>query len=771
MDPFSSTANTIPMIRFRLPTARTPIIGRHEEQARITSLVRDGERLITLVGTGGVGKTRLALAVAETLLPAFDNRVGWVSLAELTEPDLLADTIARSLAIPTQGSDPVDAIASAIGDPPALLVIDNMEHLTEAANILATLLDRSPAISLLVTSRSPLRLMAEREFRISPFPAIESVTALASHPAIELFIARARAVDAGFSPDANALPRIAAIVAKVDFLPLAIELAAARVRHFSLDEIETLLSSSSDLLTGGPRDAPDRQRAIRNTIGWSYALLSPAEQQLFRILAVFPGPFTLESAIQIAGASDAGRMEIVELVSALVDQNLLIRLAEPGPGRYVMLGSIREYGQTQLASRDEEQAIRTRFADLVMERVRPPGKYSSENVAWLETVEQSLGDIRAILAWLISTGDGTRALELVHALIGWWNSRGNPHEGVRAFQSAFALDPAVPDHIRFAALCKYSWLLALTGSLTRALELTPEIEELARQLDEPSVTIQVEQLMGAFGFVAGDFETGRRRTAHAIELARANNVMPEFKGLLFNMATLSETMGDYELALDYHRQGMALVDHDANPGFYAMHLTGMASLALRTDDPREADRLICLAWPDIAQLRDGQFLPSAVLVKSEALLDIGESAQAAWLFGAAECRIENSGRILTETELAELDNIRQRITGALPPDELQRAFERGRSLSLDDLTDIMSTPMAPEPVRTEPSILTPRETEVTRLLVEGKTNPEIASELFISERTVQSHVANIMAKLGVNSRTAAAARAIRDGLAIPKARG
>ena len=764
MDPFLATANPTTLVRFRLPVARSSIIGRQRERARVAEILRDGERLVTLAGAGGVGKTRLALAIADELRPEFDDRVGWVSLGELTEPDLLADTIARALDIATQGKDPIDTIAAAIGDLPALLVIDNMEHLTEASGMLATLLDRSPALSLLVTSRAPLRLMAEREIHLSPFPAIAAGAALESHPAVELFIERARAVDATFRPNDEALTHIAAIVAQVDFLPLAIELAAARVRHFSLEEIASLLSQNFDLLTGGPRDAPDRQRTIRATIGWSYALLSPAEQYLFRTLSVFPGPFTLERALRLTEGGDSTRVETIESISTLVDQNLLIRLAEPGPGRYVMLGSIREFGQAQLAGSGEEQGTRARFADLVMERVTPPGRYPSEDVAWLETVEHSLGDVRAVLAWLLATGAGERALELALSLNGWWNSRGNPREGMRAFASALALEPVTSDLVRFNALRKYSWLLALTGSLPRASEFVPEIETLARRLDDPIAMIQTEQLLGAFAFVAGDFETGRSRTTRAIELAEAHSAMSEFKGLLFNMATLSESIGDYDLALDYHRRGMALLDREANPGFYAMHLTGMASLALRTANPGEADRLIRLAWSDIVQLRDRQFLSSAILVKCEVLLEFGDPVRAVQLFGAAEREIEQYGRILTETELGELDEVRRRVVDSLPADDLQSALMTGRSLSLDDISGIVVAPITPARARPEPSLLTPRETEVTRLLVEGKTNPEIAAELFISERTVQSHVANIMAKLGVNSRTAVAARAVREGM-------
>jgi predicted ATPase/DNA-binding CsgD family transcriptional regulator len=766
MDRFTALIEPTTPAVFRLPGSRTPIIGREEVRAGLVRPLERGERLITLVGTGGVGKTRLALAVAEDLRPAFDGRVGWVSLGELTEPDLLLDAIARALEISLKGRDPLDALVAAIGDGPALLVIDNMEHLAEASAILGTLLDRAPSLSLLVTSRLPLRLTAEREVRISPFRAPVSGTALEEHPAIRLFIERARAVDSAFEPSSVDIERIARIVAQLDFLPLAIELAAARVRHFSLEEIESLLSSSLDLLTGGPRDAPDRHRTIRGAIGWSYALLNPEEQRLFRSLSIFPGSFTLESAIQLFEENGSTRVEVIDLVSNLVDQNLVIRLNEPGPGRYVMLGSIREYGQAQLIADGEDRQVWNRFVGIVLERVTPPDRKASDNLPWLQTVEQSMDDVRAALAWLLSIRDGERALQVADALNSWWTSRGSPREGARIFQSAFALSPVVSDRLRFDAMRGYAWLLALSGSVPQALELRDELESLAQSLDDPVALVQVGQVLGALAFVEGDFEEGRRRTLQAVELAESVAILPQFKGLLFNMASLSEILGDYEQALEYHRRGIELVGWKENPGFYALHLTGMANLALRTGNPGEADRLLREVWTDIAELRNAQMLISAMTAKGEALLDFGQPLRAAYLFGAADKLIETFGRVLTEPEVAEIQVLRDRVASALPPDELARATAVGRSMSIDELTAEMLAPAdaTPRASREEPSLLTPRETEVVRLLVEGKTNPEIAAELFISERTVQSHVANIMAKLGVSSRTAVAARAVRESL-------
>jgi predicted ATPase/DNA-binding CsgD family transcriptional regulator len=757
------------VLTFRIPSARTPIIGRADETASVSRLIGQGARLITLVGAGGVGKTRLALAVAEGQRVAFGGRVGWVSLGELTNSDLLLDAILRALEINAQGRDPVEALHLALGDEPALLVIDNMEHLADASAVLSAMLDRIPALVLLVTSRVPLRLTAEREVRIAPFPPVSdeaSREALEAHPAVQLFVERARAADAEFEPDAAALARIAGVVAKLDYLPLAIELAAARVRHFSLDEIDALLSSRLDLLTGGPRDAPDRHRTLRGAISWSYELLQLEERALFRALSVFPGPFDMESAVQLTEGAGMSRLETIDLVSALVDQTLLIRLSEPGPGRYVMLGAIREYGQAQLSASGEDDAVRARFAELVISRVAPPPLASQDDIGWLGTVERSMDELRSVIAWLVANGQGVRALQLATDLSGWWNTRGNPHEGHRVYAAAFAAADDVSDRLRFEAIRDFSWLLAMSGETEQALALRDEIRQLARALDDPLQAVKAEQVLGALAFVEGEFDQGRAHTQRAIELAEDAQLARRFGGLYFNMATLSEIAGDYDQSRAYHLRGLELIEREKKRGLYSMHQMGLASLALRAGDWLEADRLARDVWADIAEIRDQQVVMGALLVKAEVYLKAGDPLRGARMLGAADQRMDVYGRVLTEFEIAEVTRLREGLAQALSEAIFREEVAVGRAMTLLALTSEMERPVqaSAAPAQSAPSILTPREIEVARLLVDGKTNPEIAAELFISERTVQSHVGNIMAKLGVNSRAAVAAHVVRDHL-------
>lgn len=761
-----------PMV-FHLPAARTPLIGRDSVRVHLADLIRQHERLVTLVGPGGVGKTRLALAVAGDVRTAFAERVGWVSLGELTDPDLLLDAVVRALGISAPGVEPFDALIAALGSEPAVLVIDNMEHLAGASGVLGTLLERVPTLVLLVTSRVPLRLIGELEMRIDPFlPLNEKRTfeEMGAHPAIRLFVQRARAVDSSFQPDEANLERIAAIVAQLDFLPLAIELAAARVRHFSLDEIAMLLSSRLDLLTGGPRDAPDRQQTIRGTIRWSYELLHPQDQRLFRMLSVFPGPFTLDSAVQLAGGLGISRLETIDLVSTLVDQNLLARLNEPGAGRYAMLDSMRDFGQAQLVSECEDGAVRSRFVDAVIERITPPEMMPYEiDVQWLGLIERSMDDIRAAINWAIIDGDGARALRLAIDLRAWWVTRGNFREGHRIFAAALACSSEVPLQVRLNSMFDFAWLLANTGEIPRAMAMQAETTQLTHALGDPFATIRAEQLWGAIALVAGDMKEGRARTLHAIELAEEADMLKSVMGQILNMALLAEIDGDYELGLSYHQRILEMLEPNGRQWIYhIMQQMALARLALHMGNPREADDIVRKNWTEILEVRNHQDVADALGVKSWVSLEFGDPVRAARLLGAARAFIAEVGLALTEPELSSFAMLQERLTRLLPETDLIDDMARGSAMSMEELGEEIERIVLPEPGPGEmpnaPSLLTPRETEVARLLVEGKTNPEIAAQLFISERTVQSHVANIMAKLGVNSRTAAVARVVRDRL-------
>ena len=350
--------------RSHLPVPVTSFVGRQREVADVCDLVRrPGVRLVTLTGPGGVGKTRLALRVAETLGGEFADGVAFVDLTLLADPDLVAPTVALALGIPGAGDRPLVArMVDLLRDRQLLLVLDNFEQVREAAPLVAEVLASCPQLVVLVTSREPLSLSAERVVAVSPLPLPDPTRPaeeLATSDAVRLFTDRAQASRAEFALSKANIEAVADICARVDGLPLAIELAAARVAHLPPAALLARLDRRLPLLTGGKRDLPERQRTLRGAIAWSYDLLAPAEQALFRDLAVFVGGCTLEAAEAVVMAAGNPGLDVLDGVAALVDKNLLRQ--EDGPAaapRYRMLETVREFALERLADSDEERAVR-----------------------------------------------------------------------------------------------------------------------------------------------------------------------------------------------------------------------------------------------------------------------------------------------------------------------------------------------------------------------------------------------------------------------------
>ena len=318
-----------------------------------------------------------------------------------------------------------------------------------------------------------------------------------------------------------------------------------------------------------------------------------------------------------------------------------------------------------------------------------------------------MDELRSVFAWLIASGQGIRALQLATDLGGWWNTRGNPHEGHRMYGAAFAAAEDIPNTMRFEAIRDYSWLLALSGEIPQALALRDEIRQLARTLDDPLPAVKAEQVLGALAFIEGNFDEGRAHTQRAIELAEDAQLAAKFGGLFFNMATLSEIAGDYDQARAYHQRGLELFERDKKRGLYSMHQMGLASLALRAGDWLEADRLARDVWADIAEIRDQQVIMGALLVKSEVYLKAGDPVRAARLMGAADQRMATFGRVLTEFEIVEVNRLRDGLTQALTDELFQQEGESGRSMTLDALTTEMerSVQARVTPAQSVPSVL------------------------------------------------------------------
>lgn len=592
-------AVTILSAAVRLPSPLTGLVGREQDIAEVVERLRGG-RLLTLTGPGGVGKTRVAQAAAEALVDDFADGVVFVALASISDPSLILSTTARALGLPASGGlSPLAILTNALRKRTLLLVLDNLEQVLDAAGDIVDLVSACPGLKVLATSRAPLRVGGEREYPVSPLPVpdpahLPPLAVLSAIPAVRLFCERGRDVRPDFDLVAENAAPVAAVCARLDGLPLALELAAARLKIFSPQALLNRLDHRLSVLTGGRRDLPARQRTLRDTIAWSYDLLAPVEQVLFRRLAVFAGGCTHPAMESVCHAEGDPDVDLLDGVAALVDHSLLRREAgAEGEPRYWMLETLREFAREQLARSGELESIHQRHADFFLAQAEQADRSTGtgERPRWHDQLEVEHDNLRAALSWCAATGDAERGLRLGTALFWFWNLQGHAGEGRARLDDAVARalslgeargHPSVPTRLLARALSRAGGLAWHHGDLAAAAPRLEQALALARELGDQHTVAFASEYLGLTALHQGDHARARPRFEVAVGLFRETGDRWALADALSLLADASPPV-DGHVAEALYEESLALYRELDDP-WAALPLAGLGRLALHRGD-------------------------------------------------------------------------------------------------------------------------------------------------------------------------------------------
>jgi predicted ATPase/class 3 adenylate cyclase/DNA-binding CsgD family transcriptional regulator len=818
-----------PALRHNLPSQVTSFVGRAAELAELRALLSGGSRLVSIVGPGGIGKSRLALQVAAEMLDGAGDGVWLAELAPVAEPELVARTVAAVLQVREEPERPMlDTLAAAVGDRYLLLVLDNAEHVLGAAAKLADAIMRScPRACLLVTSREPLGISGEHVFRV---PSLAVPTAdlagpgrLAAFESVQLFAERALMYRQGFALDTANAAAVAAVCVRLDGIPLALELAAARLGSLSVSEVSARLDQRFRLLTGGSRTALPRHQTLRALIDWSYDLLNPGERLVLDRLSVFAGGWTLEAAEAVTSAGDSGGWQVLDHLAALVGKSLVQAEETDGSTRYRLLETVRQYAAERLAVRAGAELDQTRAAhrdhylalvETAETRLRGP-----HEAMWLDRLEVEFDNIRAALAfsaadldsaepglrlaaglhWFCNMrGHGVEVLEALNALLERPDAQLPTRARARALNASchlrdrFGDDSTVPaladEAIRIArgladdavtadALSELCWSRYEHGDLPAALAQIDEAVELARRAGDPRLIADLLGHRAVFAAEEGDLDAALADQEEALALSRAAGDSYRLAITLANLGVDELTAGELRAARAHLQEANILADNLRYPNLSAGLREGLGFVDLVDADPRNARRLF-LDSLDTARITGvkSSYSRGALLGLALAAGADGDPTVAATLHGVAD---EQAGRAFAGIEVGLRDRDHARLRVTLGDAAFEAAYRHGRTLSQSDAITLATGAADPGPgmasAVTVPAagqasadgsagLLSEREREIVALLAGGATDAQIAGRLFLSVNTVRSHLERIRDKTGARRRAELVRYALQAGI-------
>jgi predicted ATPase/DNA-binding CsgD family transcriptional regulator len=730
----SSPDERTPLPRHHLPVPLTPLVGREREVAAVYALLsRPGVRLVTLTGTGGVGKTRLGLQVGVNLSDRFTYGAFFVNLAPLTDPGLVASTIAQALGVREQASQPLlDSLQDHLRDKQLLLLLDNFEQLVSAAPVVTELLAAVPHLHVLVTSRAALHLSGEHEFVVPPLPLpdlrdLPPLDRLAQFEVIRLFVERAQAVKSDFALTGENAAAVAAICHDLDGLPLAIELAAGRSKLLSPQTLLLRLRNRLKLLVGGARDKPARQQTLRGTITWSYDLLDQGEKPLFRRLAMFVGGCTLAAAEAVCNADGDLEGDILDGVAGLVDKSLL-RQEEQADGepRFLMLETLREYALERLAASGEAAAIGQQHATFFLQLAEEadPKVRSTEQATWYRRLKVEHDNLRAALHWTLEHQEVEIGLRLAGALWAFWRqhlregrswleqvlvqpgARARTAARAKALLGAGALAFFHGDFLEAHRLLEESvsigrevgvkgkrnlahalmilgHMILLQGNLSTARELAEESKRLFQEVGEAWGLAMALSLLGEATVKQGDPVAAHSLLEESVALFRIAGDRQRLVLPIDALGLVALQQGDYAGARARFEEALSLARETGDEPFIADALARLGTVALREGDSQQSAGLYqqSLALNRVLGNRDGIAEDLAGLAEAASL--VGQPERAAQLLGTVEAVREARNIELPPLRRTEYDRIIEGIRVQLDEMAFVEAWAQGRVMPLE----------------------------------------------------------------------------------------